>query len=115
MKWIKLTWPHKQPIGGSAGGTAAAQDFFEAYLAAPVILFLYCIWKVLSYFKIPEHRPFYIKISDIDLYSGMREGQREISDPSQDEEIRKQSIIQLQEEKKKGIGGHALGVVRALF
>lgn len=57
------------------GGSPDVQAFFEAYLAAPLILALYLIWKVYSWFKFPSHRPLYIPISKIDVYTGMREEQ----------------------------------------
>ncbi|KAF2096623.1 putative amino acid transporter [Rhizodiscina lignyota] len=67
------------PIGGSPGGTAEAQDFFEAFLAAPVILGLYLGWKLYSGFsRDPKvnHRGWrmYWRAEEIDLDTGMREG-----------------------------------------
>ncbi|TVY56809.1 putative amino-acid permease P7G5.06 [Lachnellula cervina] len=49
--------------------------FFQDYLAGPFLLFLYLGWKGYSWFVVPEHRPLYVKIKDIDIYTGMREGQ----------------------------------------
>ena len=86
------------PVGGSPD----AKAFFEAYLALPLLIALYVGWKTWSYFKIPAHRPFYVKIRDIDIYTGMREGQRDsISGANVTEEQRRQSIISIQEARKK--------------
>lgn len=64
-----------QPIGGSP----SAEGFFEAYLAAPLIIVLYIFWKCYSWFKYPSHRPLYVKIKDIDIYTGLRPDQRRLS------------------------------------
>jgi amino acid transporter len=102
------------PIGGP---NLDAETFFESYLAGPFLLVLYAGWKGYSWFKIPAHRPLYVPINKIDIYSGMRQGQAEmISGPGVTEDQRKQSIIEIQEEKKKGgIGGWAKAGVRTLF
>lgn len=63
------------PIGGSPN----AEAFFEAYLAAPLVLFFYLLWKIISWFKYPAHRPMWVAIKDIDIYTGMREDQRNMS------------------------------------
>lgn len=103
------------PIGGVPGGTASAEAFFEAYLAAPLILFLYLIWKIYSFFAVPEHRRMWVPIKDIDVYNGMRAGQRDISDPDAPEEQRRQSIISVQEYRKKKWYDYPKAVATALF
>lgn len=88
------------PVGGPNYNVV---DFFQAYLAAPFILVLYIMWKAYSFFAVPEHRPLYVKIKDIDVYTGMREGQVElISGVHLNPEERKESIIELQQERRKG-------------
>ena len=53
--------------------------------------------------------PLWVAIKDIDIYSGMREGQRTmISGVDVTEDQRRASIVELEDEnKKKGIGGWA--------
>jgi len=48
------------------GGELAAQSFFEAYLAAPIVIAFFLLWKILK-------RTRYVKTRDIDLVSGRRE------------------------------------------
>lgn len=55
------------------------ENFFGAYIAAPVIILLYIIWKTYSWFAVPSHRPMFIPVKDIDVYTGMREDQRRLS------------------------------------
>ncbi|RDW57314.1 hypothetical protein BP5796_12764 [Coleophoma crateriformis] len=86
------------PVGGP---NLNATIFFQDYLAGPFLLFLYLIWKVYSWFKIPEHRPLYVKIKDIDIYTGMRDTQLEISGPHISEEQRKEGISRLIGERVK--------------
>lgn len=102
------------PVGGP---DLDAEGFFKSYLAGPVILFFYVLWKVYAWFFVPEHRPWYIKIKDIDIYSGMREGQRElISGQGVSDEQRRASIAEMQAERgPKGAKGWAKSVVRTLF
>jgi amino acid transporter len=64
------------PVGGPY---LNAKNFFQAYLAGPFLIVLYLIWKVYSWFKRPEDRPLYVKIKDIDIYTGMRADQLGIS------------------------------------
>jgi amino acid transporter len=100
------------PVGGSPN----AMNFFESYLAAPVIIFLYLLWKVYSWFEYPSHRPLFVRTRDIDINTGMREGQlAHISGENVMEGERRASIVELQAEKKKGAKGWAIGVVRGLF
>jgi yeast amino acid transporter len=66
---------------------------------------------------VKEHRPLYVKIKDIDIYSGMRQGQADlISGANVTEEQRRQSIQEIQEENKKhGAKDWAKSAVRTLF
>jgi amino acid transporter len=66
------------------------------YLAGPLLIFLYLVWKVWSWFKYPAHRPLYVKIKDIDIYSGMRDMQEGISGINVPAEQRRASIEQMQ-------------------
>ncbi|EXJ74754.1 uncharacterized protein A1O5_01449 [Cladophialophora psammophila CBS 110553] len=101
------------PVGGPY---LNANLFFQAYLAGPFLLFLYVLWKGYSWFKVKEHRPLYVKIKDIDIYTGMREGQAElISGPGVTEEQRRESIVEIQAEQKKGVMDWTKAAVRAVF
>jgi yeast amino acid transporter len=102
------------PVGGP---NLNPTIFFQDYLAGPFLLVLYLGWKVWSWFKRPEHRPLYVKIKDIDIYTGMREGQIElISGPQVTLEQRKASIVEMQDEqKKKGAVGWAKALVTSVF
>ncbi|KAJ5752515.1 hypothetical protein N7520_009432 [Penicillium odoratum] len=54
-----------------------AEDFFMNYLAAPVAIGLFIIWQVYTYFnKDPklDRGGWFIKIEDMDVFSGMRDG-----------------------------------------
>jgi len=99
------------PIGGSPN----AEAFFESYLAAPVIIALYAGWKIWSMFKIPENRPMWVAIKDIDLYTGMREGQFTISAEGIPEAVRRQSIMSLDVNKPKKWYDYPKGVIGGLF
>jgi amino acid transporter len=102
------------PVGGP---NLNANTFFQDYLAGPFLLVLYLGWKGWSWFKHKEHRPLYVKIKDIDIYSGIREGQLELISGSQlTPDQRRESIIEIQEEqKKKGAMGWGMAVVRSVF
>ena|ERR1700744_4030093 len=101
------------PVGGP---NLSPTVFFQDYLAGPFLLVLYLGWKAWSWFKIPEHRPIYVKIKDIDIYTGMREGQELISGPQVPEDQRRESVIALQEEEKKeGAAGWVRAVVSSVF
>ena len=67
----------------------------------------------------PEQRPLYIKIKNIDIYTGMREGQSEmISGEGVTPDQRRQSIMELQDEekeRKKGAMGWAKAAVHFVF
>lgn len=60
------------PIGGSPD----AEAFFSSYLAAPLAIALYAVWKVYSWFRIPENMLLWVPLSKIDVYMGMRDDQR---------------------------------------
>lgn len=54
-----------------------ASDFFENYLAVPVIIFLFLVWLIYTHFnKDPSLDRGYwlVKVEDMDIYSGMRDG-----------------------------------------
>jgi amino acid transporter len=59
----------------------------------------------------------FIRTKDIDIYTGMREGQRTmISGEGVTDEQRRASVSEMAEErKKKGFAGHAKAFVRALI
>jgi amino acid transporter len=101
------------PIGGPY---LDANIFFQLYLAGPLLIFLYLCWKVYSWFKRPADRPLYIKIKDIDIYTGMRETQLNISGRDVPEDQRRASIMELQEEKKKrGVKDHIMAAIRNII
>ncbi|EME44722.1 hypothetical protein DOTSEDRAFT_72248 [Dothistroma septosporum NZE10] len=104
------------PVGPSSG-YLDANAFFQAFLSAPLTLFLYLVWKVYSWFARPDHRPLYIKTKDIDIYTGMREGQRDmISGVEVPEDQRRASITEMQEEnKKRGFKDYALAGIRNII
>jgi len=68
------------PIGeGELKGNKRAEGFFEAFLSAPLILALYLFWKIYSATSKDDRINFrgwkpYIKLSEIDVHSGIREG-----------------------------------------
>ncbi|KAF2488294.1 amino acid permease [Lophium mytilinum] len=99
------------PIGGSP----SAENFFEAYLAAPLIIALYLGWKIWSMFMIPENRPMYVAIKDIDLYTGMREDQFNFSAEGVPEAIRRQSVASLPINKPKKWYDYPKNMVTGLF
>ncbi|KAL5313304.1 hypothetical protein ACEPPN_019037 [Leptodophora sp. 'Broadleaf-Isolate-01'] len=100
------------PVGDKA---LSPTIFFEDYLAGPFLLALYVMWKVYSWFVRPEDRPLYVKIKDIDIYSGMRETQVAISGADVPEEQRRASIAELHGEKKTGVKARVMGVIRNVF
>jgi len=98
------------------GGNPDAEVFFEDCLALPLILFLYLLWKVWSWFKVPAHRPMFIRTRDIDLYTGMREGQlTHISGDGVDENERRKSIAEIADERQRKWYDYPKEVVTALF
>jgi amino acid transporter len=86
------------PVGGP---NLDPTTFFELYLAGPFLVALYLGWKVYSWFVRPEDRPLYVKIKDIDIYTGMRDVQQTISGADVSEEQRRAMVTELQGEKKK--------------
>lgn len=101
------------PVGGP---NLDAEGFFLAYLAGPLLVFLYLVWKIYSWFAVPAHRPLYIKIKDIDIYSGMRQNQAMISGIDVTPEQRRASLSEMHEgEKKKGPMGWVMSGVRNII
>lgn len=101
------------PIGGP---NLVAKTFFELYLAGPFLIALYLIWKSYSWFVRPADRPLYVKIKDIDIYTGMRDYVQNISGADVPEETRRASVIEMQEAKKKrGVKGHLMAGVRSII
>lgn len=101
------------PVGGPNLDT---NTFFQLYLAGPLLIFLYLCWKIYSWFKRPADRPLFIRLRDIDIYSGMREGQHAISGDGVSPEARRASVQEiLNAKKKKGPKDHVMGVVRSIF
>jgi amino acid transporter len=86
------------PVGGP---NLNAKIFFELYLAGPFLIGLYLMWKIYSWFVRPEDRPLYVKIRDIDVYTGMRDNQRAISGRDVSDEHRRASVAELQAGRKK--------------
>jgi len=117
MNFICLTAQFYVALYPVGGPNLNPTIFFQSYLAGPFLIFLYFLWKGYSWFYVKEHRQLYVKIKDIDIYEGMREGQVElISGPGVNEEQRRQSIIELQDErKKKGAVGWAKAAVQSVF
>ncbi|EXJ61932.1 hypothetical protein A1O7_02363 [Cladophialophora yegresii CBS 114405] len=102
------------PIGGPY---LDANIFFQLYLAGPLLIFLYFVWKIYSWFARPADRALFIRAKDIDIYTGMREEQRSrISGTGVSEDQRRASIMELQEEKKKrGAKDWVMAAVRSLI
>lgn len=102
------------PIGGP---NLDATTFFQLYLAGPLLIFLYLCWKIYSWFVRPADRPLFIRAKDIDIYTGMREGQRSmISGSGVTEDQRRASILELQEQtKRKGVKGHLMAAVKSII
>lgn len=102
------------PVGGP---NLDPKTFFQAYLAGPFLIVLYLFWKIYSWFYRPADRPFYVKIKDIDIYTGMRDGQQGISGQGVSEEDRRASIAELHggEKKKKGPMDYAKGLYASVF
>jgi amino acid transporter len=86
------------PVGGP---NLDATTFFQLYLAGPLLIFLYLLWKGYSWIYEPAHRPLFIRTKDIDIYTGMRE----ISGVGISAEDRRASNAELGEEKHQGGAG----------
>jgi amino acid transporter len=97
------------PVGKPGLG---AENFFINYLAGPLLVFLYLVWKGWSWFKRPADRPMWVATKDIDIYSGMRIPIQDLSP-----EARRASIDALErsEKPKGGAMGHVMGVVKSIF
>ena len=101
------------PVGGP---NLVAKTFFELYLAGPFLIALYLIWKVYSWFARPADRPLFVKIKDIDVYTGMRDYVQEISGADVPEEERRASVTAMQEAKKKrGPKDHIMAGIRNII
>ena len=102
------------PVGGP---NLNASDFFQLYLAGPLLIFLYACWKIYSWFVRPGDRPIWVKIKDIDIYTGMREEQLAlISGQGVNEDQRRASIMEMNEDKRKpGVMGYMKAGVRNLI
>jgi len=102
------------PVGGP---NLNVEGFFETYMAGPFLIVLYLIWKVYSWFKYPSHRPLWIRAKDIDIYTGMRQEQRDgISGAGVTEDQRRASIQEMRDEKKKkGAKDYIMAAVHTLF
>jgi len=93
------------PVGGPY---LEASTFFQGYLAAPFLLFLYLCWKLWSWFKHPAHRPLYVRIADIDIYTGMRTTGESHQEWHITELQQRQSISETQQnQKRRGFGDWA--------
>jgi amino acid transporter len=102
------------PVGGTP---LEAGSFFKAYLAGPLLVFLFLVWKVWSWFTRPADRPIWVKINDIDIYSGMREAQTLVSGQGMSPEERRHSIegMERSEKKPQGFKDRAMGVIRSVI
>ncbi|RMZ80426.1 hypothetical protein DV737_g2981, partial [Chaetothyriales sp. CBS 132003] len=102
------------PVGGP---NLDANTFFQLYLAGPLLIFLYLGWKIYSWFSRPADRPLFVRLKDIDLYTGMRQEQLDlISGVGVSEEQRRASIMELQEElKKTGPKDYIVSYLRQIF
>jgi len=96
------------PVGGP---DLDPKTFFELYLAGPFLLFSYAGWKVYSWFWRPSDRPLYVKIKDIDIYTGMRENQLLISGQGVGEEQRRASMAEVIQKPKSGPLGYVKRVI----
>ena len=101
------------PVGGP---NLSAEGFFELYLAGPLLIGLYAMWKLYSWFYRPADRPLFIRTRDIDIYTGMRERQNQVSGLEVPQEQRRASIQEMQQGTQKlGAKGRAMSIVRAVF
>ena len=101
------------PIGGP---NLNAESFFISYLAGPLLVFLYFCWKIYSWFVYPSHRPLWVAIKDIDIYTGMRDAQAAISGPNVPEDQRRASLAEIQQGKRqKGFKDYLMDGVHTVF
>jgi amino acid transporter len=101
------------PIGGP---NLNANEFFQLYLAGPLFVFLYLCWKVYSWYVRPVDRPLWVRMKDIDIYTGMRDTQSMMSGVGVPEEQRRASVADMQNEKrKKGVKDYIWAAIRNVF
>jgi amino acid transporter len=87
------------PVGGP---NLVAETWFQSYLAGPLLVFLFLIWKVYSWFYRPADRALYIRTKDIDIYTGMRQIETIVTDDPM-------------QKKKKGPMGYFKGAYSSVF
>ncbi|KAJ4299965.1 hypothetical protein N0V90_005213 [Kalmusia sp. IMI 367209] len=97
------------------GGEPDAETFFSLYIAAPLIIGLYGVWKAWSWTRYPAHRRLWVPISEINVHEGMRLEQQAISGEGVPDEVRRSSITEMQAEKKTGPKAFARRMVGGLF
>lgn len=98
------------PIGGP---NLDANTFFQLYLAGPLLVFLYLVWKIYSWFVRPSDRPLWVAIKNIDIYTGMREEQTRISGRDVPADQRRASIQEMNAElKPQTTGGKIKSIIR---
>ena len=74
------------------------------------------IWKIYSWFVYPSHRPLFVRQRDIDIYTGMREGQlTHISGDNVDEGERRKSIADIRAARQKKWYDYPKGFLTGLF
>ncbi|KAI9726051.1 MAG: hypothetical protein M1828_002059 [Chrysothrix sp. TS-e1954] len=98
------------------GADPDPEYFFEQYLAAPLILFLYLVWKIYSFIFIPAHRPLFVRTRDMDIYTGMRDEQKELMQMSHED--RRAEVARWKKESAVGFHhwyDYPLAIPRALF
>lgn len=101
------------PVGGP---NLSANNFFQLYLAGPLLIFLYLCWKGYSWFYRPADRPWFVRTQDIDIYTGMRDTQNMISGVGVPEEQRRASIQEMQDEKRKhGVKDYIIAGIRNII
>ncbi|KAF2154125.1 AAT family amino acid transporter [Myriangium duriaei CBS 260.36] len=61
------------PIGGGSGSSLAIA-FFQAYLAAPLVIVLYLFWKVWA-----RDWTLFVRVQDMDITTGLRENLEDLS------------------------------------
>jgi amino acid transporter len=97
------------PVGGP---NLDPELFFQLYLAGPLLIFLYLIWKGYSWFKVPSHRRMWVDLSQVDIYTGMREGHRAMMDGHgvvEEDELSDDDL------KKGGVKNQVIRILRNVF
>ena len=101
------------PVGGPY---LVPTTFFQLYLAGPLFIFLFLLWKVYSWSVRPADRPMFIRTKDIDIYTGMRDPLGMNNGVGVSEEQRRISIQEMQDEKRKrGPKDHIMAVIRSVI